>query len=105
LLVAASLSACATGVSPLTIFADPGKYEFYNCEQLVGQRKQWSEREHELKQLMDKAEQSTGGALVNLVAYKADYVAATEELQLIELAERAKSCGSSANSRGNSSVR
>ena len=41
---------------------------------------------------MDKAAQSTGGAFVNMMAYKADYVTAQEELELIEAAARAKNC-------------
>ena len=41
---------------------------------------------------MDRAEQGAGDALVNVLAYKADYVAATEELKLLEGAARAKHC-------------
>jgi hypothetical protein len=43
-------------------------------------------REQEVKLLMDRAEQSPGGPLVNVLAYKGDYVASTEELQLLEIA-------------------
>ena len=100
------LGACATSSNPITIFADPGKYEFHSCEQLVGPRKQWTAREQELRVLMERAEQGAGGALVNLLAYRADYVAATEELKLIEIASRAKNCGSpAAGSRGSSAAR
>lgn len=102
------LTACATASNPITIFADPGKYEFYNCEQLVGPRKHWTGREQELRLLMERAEQGAGGALVNLLAYRADYVAATEELKLIEIATRAKNCESPAASaapRGNAVAR
>ena len=45
-----------------------------------GRRSTGRGREQELRQLMDKAEQSAGGAVVNLLAYKADHVAAREEL-------------------------
>jgi hypothetical protein len=31
-------------------------------------------REEELKRLMNRAEQSTGGTLVNVIAYKSNYV-------------------------------
>ena len=40
----------------------PGKYQFYNCEQLAGQRMYWTNHELELKLLMDKADQGAGGA-------------------------------------------
>jgi hypothetical protein len=100
-----TLSGCSTAESTLTLFADPGKYEYYNCEQLAGQRKLWSMREQELRLLMDKAEQSSGGAVVNVLAYKADHVAASEELKLVELAARSKNCQTPANWGSNSAIR
>src|SRR5262249_14740482 len=105
LVTGAGLTGCSTADSTLTVFADPGQYEYHSCEQLAGERKHWAGREHELKLLMDKAEQSAGGGFINAVAYKADYVAASEELKLIELAARAKSCDNPANWRSNSAVR
>jgi hypothetical protein len=53
---------------------------------------------------MDKAGQSAGGGLVNLLAYKADHVAAREELANIETAARAKNCDN-ASAAGNSAPR
>ena len=62
LLVGEVLSACSpTAMGPVTVFVDPGKYQYYNCEQLAGQRTHWTNRELELKLLMAKAEQGTGG--------------------------------------------
>lgn len=105
-LAGALLSACSsTGDNPLTVFADPGKYQYYDCEQLTAQRKQWSNREQELKQLMDRTERSAGGAVVNLLAYKAEHVAASEELEVLESAARGKSCDNPANWKSNSVVR
>jgi hypothetical protein len=54
---------------------------------------------------MDRADQSPGGGLVNVLAYKADYTAASEELQLLEAAARAKNCDAGANWQSNSAVR
>jgi len=106
LAVLALLSACAaTGNNPMTMFADPGKYEFYDCDQLAAQRKHWSGREQELKQLMDRAGQSAGGSVVNLLAYRADHVAAHEELAVLENTARAKNCDTPATWRSNSAVR
>ena len=94
-MVGAFLSGCApTGNSSLTVFADPGKYQFSSCESLVNQRKTLANKEEELRLLMDKAEQSSGGAVVNVFAYKADYAAVNEELRLIDSAARAKNCNS-----------
>jgi hypothetical protein len=100
------LAACTSALeSPLTVFADPGRYEFYNCEQLAQQRAKVKAREQELKQLMDRAEQGTGGAFVNVIAYKGDYVAVTEELQVIDMTLRVKKCPTPENWRSNSAVR
>ena len=54
---------------------------------------------------MDRAEQGTGGAIVNVLAYKGDYVAATEELKLLESAARSKNCPSPENWGSNSAIR
>jgi hypothetical protein len=81
-----------TANNPFTVFADPGEYSFYNCEQLANQRIGWKTREQELKLLMDKASQGTGGAVVNVIAYQGDYVAATERLKVIEMTARNKNC-------------
>jgi len=105
LLAAACLSACSSVVNTPTIFADPGKYQYNTCEQIAGQRKFWSTREQELRTLMDKAEQGTGGAVVNVLAYKADHVAANEELRVLESTARSKNCDNPENWRSNSAVR
>jgi hypothetical protein len=47
----------ASGHGATTFLADPGKYDYYSCEQLAEQRKIAADRELELKLLMDKAEQ------------------------------------------------
>jgi hypothetical protein len=93
LLVGEILLACSpAAMGPVTVFVDPGKYQYYNCEQLAGQRTYWTNRELELKMLMDKTEQGTGGTVVNVIAYQTDYVTAREELKVIDATVRAKNC-------------
>ena len=93
LILSAVLTACSSaGHSTFTFFADPGQYQYHTCEQLAEERNRWMKSEQELKLLMDKAERSTGGAVVNLIAYKADHVAAVEELKVIEATAHAKNC-------------
>jgi hypothetical protein len=106
LLTGALLAGCsAAGDNPFTVFADPGKYEYYSCEQITAQRRHWSTREQELRTLMSKSEQDTGGVIVNVLAYKADHVAASEELKVLEAAARSKNCETPANWRSNSTIR
>jgi hypothetical protein len=85
------LSCCSSG-SEFTLFADPGKYEYYSCDQIAGEMKSWANREKELKSLMDRAEESAGGTAVGLIAYKADYVAAGEELDVLKATAHNKNC-------------
>jgi hypothetical protein len=100
------LAACGTAIeSPMTVFADPGKYEWYSCDQLLPQRTYWADREQKLKLLMDKARQGTGGAVISVVAYQGDYVNAREELQVIDATARAKKCKMPDDWQSNSAIR
>jgi hypothetical protein len=79
-------------MGPSTFFADPGKYDYHNCEQLAEQRKIAADRELELKLLIDKAERAAGGTAVSVIAYQGDYIMAREELKVIDATARAKHC-------------
>jgi hypothetical protein len=108
LIFPAFLAACASEISnPLTggFFADPGLYEFYSCEQIAANRIALKAREQELKQLMDRAEKGTGGAVVNVIAYKGDYRAVQDQLQVIDATARDKKCKAPENSGSTSPVR
>jgi hypothetical protein len=87
------LAGCSsTGDSGVMFFADPGKYQFHNCDQLVSMYKAYVAREQELRELIAKAERSSGGAVVGAVAYRSDYVLASENVRLIDQTARAKGC-------------
>jgi hypothetical protein len=92
LLAGVMLAGCASGFETGLLFADAGKYQFHNCEQLAAAAKQTSAREQQLKGLIDKAEQDAGGVIVSAMAYRTDYIAATEELRVIRSEQRNKSC-------------
>jgi hypothetical protein len=105
-LLAGAVSACSSmGDSPVTVLVDPGKYQYFTCDQIAANRKVWSTREQELKLLMDKADRGTGGPVINVFVYKSDHVAASEEIKVLDVAARAKNCENSANWRSNSAVR
>lgn len=92
-LAGAALSACsAMSDNPFTPFADPGSYAYHNCDQIAGLQTSFRTREQELRLLMDKAEQSTGGAIVNVIAYQAEYAKARDELKVLEATARSKNC-------------
>ena len=108
LIFPALLAACASELqNPLTggFFADPGKYEFYSCEQLLPQRTRYEKREQELKLLMEKARQATGGAMISVVAYQGEYTATQEELKVIDATARLKKCSTPGNWASSSAIR
>ena len=108
LIFSALLAACASELqNPLTggFFADSGKYEFYSCEQLLPQRTFYAKREQELKLLMEKARQGTGGAMISVVAYQGEYTATQEELKVIDATARLKKCSTPANWASTSAIR
>jgi hypothetical protein len=95
----ALLTGCASSEGPY-LFADAGKYHFHNCEQLATVSKQKHDRQRELKELIDKAEQAAGGQIVSALAYRTDYVAVNEELQVIDSTLREKNCAATPPTKG-----
>jgi hypothetical protein len=100
------LSACSSaGDSQLTLFAEPGVYRYHSCDQIANIRKYWSTREQELKELMARAEKSTGGAVINGIAYQTDYVNAREQVGVLDATARSKNCKTPENWGSSSSIR
>ncbi|MGJ5067905.1 hypothetical protein [Bradyrhizobium oligotrophicum] len=91
--VGSLLSGCAgMSDSVSTAFADPAKYELYDCKQLEAERKALAGRAAELQGLMAKAETGAGGAVVAEVAYRNDYIAIRGQTQFAEEAWRRNKC-------------
>ncbi|MGL9616749.1 twin-arginine translocation pathway signal [Bradyrhizobium sp. U531] len=93
LVAGAALSGCA-GMSETIApaFADPARYELYDCKQLEGERKALAKRTDDLRALMEKAETGAGGAVVSELAYRNDYIAVRGQSQLAEDAWRRNRC-------------
>jgi hypothetical protein len=102
------LAACASELSnPLMggFSADAGQFEFHSCQQIAANRTVVKAREQELKQLMDRAEKGTGGAVVSVIAYKGEYLAVQDQLQVIDATMRVKKCSTPENWGSTSAVR
>ncbi|GLR96726.1 MULTISPECIES: hypothetical protein [Bradyrhizobium] len=93
LVAGAALSGCA-GMSETIApaFADPARYELYDCKQLQTERKALAKRTADLQRLMEKAETGAGGAVVSELAYRNDYIAVRGQSQLAEEAWRRNKC-------------
>lgn len=63
------------GEGMTSAFADPAKYQLYDCKQLETERKNLSTRQAELQGLMSKAQDGFAGPVVAEVAYRNEYLA------------------------------
>ena len=87
------LSGCADmGDTLSTAFADPAKYELYDCKQLETERKTLATRSAELQGLMAKADTGAAGPLVAELAYRNEYVAVRGQARFAEEAWQRSRC-------------
>ena len=82
------------GDSATSAFVSPGKFEYYNCDQLADFGRANSARERELVELIERAGQGPAGEFVGKVAYRTELMQTRGSLkQVIEVSER-KNCAS-----------
>ena len=87
------LSGCAEmGDSMSSAFADPAKYDLYECKQLETERKTLATRAAELQGLMAKAETGVAGPVVAELAYRNESIAVRAQTKLAEEAWRRNKC-------------
>jgi hypothetical protein len=93
LALGAGLSGCAQmSDSVSSAFADPAKYDLYDCKQLETERKSLAVRMADLERLMAKAETGVAGPVVAEVAYRNDHIALRGQSNLAEEAWRKNRC-------------
>lgn len=74
------------------LFVDPGRYTLYHCDDLAARRKMLVARENELRGLIERAGESTGGAVIGSFAYRSDYDAVLAEEKLLQRNAAEKNC-------------
>src|SRR6516165_11540060 len=88
-----ALSGCSDmNESLTTVFADPAKYELWDCKQLEPERKRLANRAAELQGLMAKAETGAAGPVVAELAYRNEYVAVRGQAHYADDAWRRGNC-------------
>ena len=88
-----TLGGCADMSDSLTsAFADPAKYDLYECKQLEPERKALATRAAELQGLMAKADTGVAGPLVGELAYRNEYIAVRGQARLAEEAWQRNKC-------------
>jgi hypothetical protein len=92
----AGLGGCADMSDTLsTAFADPAKYDLYDCKQLETERKTLATRGAELQGLMAKADTGLAGPVVAELAYRNEYVAVRGQARFAEEAWQRNRCHAS----------
>ena len=87
------LSGCAEiGETMTPAFADPAKYDLYECKQLDAERKSLAARAAETQGLMAKAETGVAGPVVAEMVYRNDYISIRAQSKLADEAWRRNKC-------------
>ena len=93
--LAVALNGCADmSDSMSTAFADPAKYQLYDCKQLEAERKNLANRSAELQGLMAKAETGVAGPVVAELAYRSEYMSVRGQAKFAEEAWEKNKCAS-----------
>jgi hypothetical protein len=74
------------------LLIDPGRYSIFKCDDLAKRWKTVTAREKDLRELMARASQTGGGAVVGSVAYRADYDAVLSDERLLQHTATEKNC-------------
>jgi hypothetical protein len=90
------LGGCAEMSDSLTTaFADPAKYDLYECKQLETERRNLATRAAELQGLMAKAETGVAGPVIAELAYRNEYVSVRGQARFAEEAWQRNKCHAS----------
>lgn len=90
--LAAGLAGCSAGDSPGALLVDPGRYSAYHCNDLATRKKELATREKELRELIERADQGTGGAVIGSLAYRPEYESVLSEEKLLQRTAAEKNC-------------
>jgi len=75
-----------------TLFVDPGHYSAFHCKDFAPALAILSTREQELRNLMDKASEGGGGAVIGNLSYRADYENVLGDEKELRRAAAEKNC-------------
>lgn len=94
MLTAGMLAGCGStysdGVGSLLV--DPSRYEGYGCKDLISQLNGLSTREKQLRNLIDRADESAGGVVIGAMAYRSDYQTVLEQKKVLQRTAAEKKC-------------
>ncbi len=104
--IALMVASCGTSdYGPGAILVDPSRYTFYHCDDLTKRSKELTDRERELRDLMEKAGESAGGAVIASIAYRSDYETVLTEERLVQRTAADKKCNPAPEYQSDQTVR
>lgn len=93
LLLTPAVTGCAANVEVANaLFVQPGKYNFLRCQDLAQRSAGFAARERELNSLMERANQSAAGPLVNVMVYAAELEQVRADQRLLIRTAQEKNC-------------
>lgn len=92
MLAATTLAACSTTDGLDSMLVDPSRYEGYNCKDLANQLKALDKRETDLRNLIDRADESSAGVVIGAFAYRTDYETVIADKKVLRRTMAEKKC-------------
>jgi hypothetical protein len=102
----AALAGCGSNPDgPGSILVDPGHYNAYHCNELASRWAALLTREGELRGLMEKASEGSGGTVIGSLAYRSDYETVLTEERLVRRTAFEKKCPFAADYQSDRTIR
>jgi hypothetical protein len=87
-----ALTGCGLSGDAGDLMVDPGHYAAYHCNDLATRGKELAKREKDLRELMARADEGNGGALIGMLTYRADYDSVLTEEKIVQRETVEKKC-------------
>jgi hypothetical protein len=105
LCAAIALGGCSMDDGAGSLLIDPGRYTLYHCDELAARWKELQAREKELRGLIDRAGESSGGAVIGSLAYRPDYESVKSEEKLLVRTATEKKCNVTPDFQSDQTIR
>jgi hypothetical protein len=89
---AIALAGCSASEGIGNLIVDPGHYSVYHCKDFKPRLANVTAREQQLRNLMDKASEGSGGEVIGNLAYRAEYEDLVGEERILRRAAAEKNC-------------
>ena len=90
---AGALGGCAGSDGVGALMVDPARYAGYRCKDLVGEWKSLTDKEKQLRALINKADEGGAtGTVIGAVAYRSDYETVLERQKVLQRTAAQQNC-------------